>query len=123
MTIYTYTEARQNLALLLEQAAKEGGVQIRRRDGSVFTLRPEVPKGSPLDVGMVKTDVTKEEIVSVIREGRERNYLQSKTGEICPKSGVWYVEGTPSTTAPIAKGNQMPPYGGRAVTWVLVQYA
>jgi len=33
------------------------------------------------------------------------------------------VEGHPSTTAPIAKGNRMPPYGGRSVTWILIQYA
>ena len=38
-------------------------------------------------------------------------------------SGVWEVVGTPSTTAPIAEGNRMPPYGGKAVTWRLKQYA
>lgn len=48
---------------------------------------------------------------------------KARTGEICPESGVWRVEGQPSTTAPIAKGNRMPPYDGRAVTWVLIQYA
>lgn len=48
---------------------------------------------------------------------------KSKTGNKCPESGVWKVEGNPSTTAPIAKGNTMPPYDNRAVTWVLIQYA
>lgn len=47
----------------------------------------------------------------------------AKTGEICPESGVWQVVGTPSTTAPIAKGDRMPPYKGEAVTWKLIQYA
>lgn len=47
----------------------------------------------------------------------------ASTGQKCPESGVWQVVGTPSTTAPIAKGNTMPPYGGRAVTWKLIQYA
>lgn len=47
----------------------------------------------------------------------------AKTGEICPESGVWKVVGTPSTTAPIAAGNRMPPYDGKAVTWALTQYA
>ncbi|MGA0543142.1 hypothetical protein [Neotabrizicola sp. VNH66] len=47
----------------------------------------------------------------------------AKTGEACPESGVWKVVGTPSTTAPIAKGNRMPPYGGKAVTWTLIQHA
>lgn len=46
-----------------------------------------------------------------------------RTGQICPESGVWKVVGSPSTTAPIAKGNRMPPYGGKAVTWKLIQYA
>ena len=46
-----------------------------------------------------------------------------RTGETCPESGVWKVEGTPTTTAPIAKGNQFPPYGGKAVYWILIQYA
>ena len=47
----------------------------------------------------------------------------AKTGEICPESGVWKVEGTPTTTAPIAEGNKMPPYDNKAVTWKLIQYA
>jgi hypothetical protein len=47
----------------------------------------------------------------------------AKTGENCPESGVWEVVGTPSTTAPIARGNRMPPYGGKAVTWKLIRLA
>lgn len=47
----------------------------------------------------------------------------AKTGEICPESGVWAVVGAPSTTAPIAQGDKMPPYGGNPVTWKLVRYA
>lgn len=44
------------------------------------------------------------------------------TGEACPESGVWKPQ-SGATTAPIAKGNRMPPYDGKAVTWVLIQYA
>jgi len=47
----------------------------------------------------------------------------ASTGQICPESGVWKVIGNQSTTAPIAKGNRMPPYAGKAVTWKLIQYA
>jgi hypothetical protein len=36
---------------------------------------------------------------------------------------VWTVVGTPSTTAPIAKGNKMPPYNNAGVTWKLTKYA
>jgi hypothetical protein len=46
-----------------------------------------------------------------------------RTGEKCPESGIWKVLDTPSTTAPIAKGNTFPPYNGKAVTWKLIQYA
>lgn len=74
MTVFTYTEARQNLAAILEQARREGAVRIRRRDGSTFVIRPEERAGSPLDVGSVQADVTTEEIIGIIREGRERGY-------------------------------------------------
>lgn len=47
----------------------------------------------------------------------------ARTGENCPESGVWAVIGYPSTTAPIAKENRMPPYDQRAVTWKLIEYA
>ena len=46
-----------------------------------------------------------------------------KTGQTCPESGVWKADSNPSTTAPIAEGNRMPPYGGAAVFWILKQYA
>lgn len=47
----------------------------------------------------------------------------ARTGQKCPDSGVWKVVGTPTTTAPIAKGNVMPPYRDKAVTWKLTQHA
>ena len=45
-----------------------------------------------------------------------------RTGGTCPESGVWKAEGY-TETAPIAKGNRMPPYDRKAVYWVLIQYA
>lgn len=47
----------------------------------------------------------------------------ARTGQTCPESGIWEVVGSPSTTAPISKGNTMPPYNGAAVSWKLKQYA
>ena len=69
-TVYTYTEARQNLATLLDRAAAEGEVRIKRRDGQVFVIRPDTSARSPLDVGGIDLDVTAEEIVAFISEGR-----------------------------------------------------
>jgi hypothetical protein len=68
--IFTYSEARQNLASLLEKAAKEGEVKIRRKDGRVFVIRPEPKTGSALDVEGIDLGVTSAEIVEFIRESR-----------------------------------------------------
>lgn len=46
-----------------------------------------------------------------------------KTGERCPESGVWQAISTPTTTAPIAKGNIFPPYANKAVIWKLIRHA
>jgi len=73
MNVYTYTEARQRLAELLERAAKEGEVRIRRRDGQVFVVRPERAEGSPLEVEGIDLGVSVEEIVELVREGRRRH--------------------------------------------------
>lgn len=70
MNIYTYSEARQKLASLLEQAAKYGEVRIKRRDGQVFVIKPQKRKGSPLAVDGIKTKLSRREILQSIEEGR-----------------------------------------------------
>ena len=73
MKVYTYSEARQNLASLLEEARRDGSVQIRRRDGQIFELRPAAKssKGkSPLDVPGVSLGLSRKEILNFIHEGR-----------------------------------------------------
>lgn len=70
-TVYTYSEARQNLASLLEKAIREGEVRIRRKDGQIFVITPEETGGSPLDVKGIELDLTQEEIVEFIHEGRK----------------------------------------------------
>ena len=71
MNIYTYSEARQNLASVLDAAKKEGKVVIKTKDGSVFILSIAEATKSPLDVKGVKTDITTEEMLSFIRESRQ----------------------------------------------------
>ncbi len=73
MQLYTYTEARQHFAEVLDHALKDGEVRIRRRDGSMFAVTPLTAECSPLDVGYVETDLTTEEIVAAVRAGRERH--------------------------------------------------
>ncbi len=70
MKTYTYSEARQNLAALLDEAAREGEVRIRRRDGNSYVLRPVKQKGSPLDVKGIDLDLSAEEIVDAVKESR-----------------------------------------------------
>jgi hypothetical protein len=72
MQVYTYSEARQKLALVLEQAESTGKVIIRRKDGRTFALIPEKIASSSLDVPSIKANITTQEIVDIVRKGRER---------------------------------------------------
>ena len=74
MKAYTYSEARENFASVLEEAERDGAVEKRRRDGAVFRLsRAPRSKSSPLDVPGVKLKVGTEDLVAAVREGRERS--------------------------------------------------
>jgi PHD/YefM family antitoxin component YafN of YafNO toxin-antitoxin module len=68
--VYTYSEARQNLASLLDKAAREGEIRVRRKDGQVFLIIPEAKGSSPLDVEGIDLGLSKEEILEFIQEGR-----------------------------------------------------
>ena len=72
MQVYTYSEAWQKLAMILDQAENTGKVIIRRKDGRTFALVPEKVVSSPLDVPSIKAKITTQEIMDIIREGRER---------------------------------------------------
>jgi len=70
MKVYSYSEARQQLAQLLNRARREGQVQIRRRNGQVFVVHPAATAGSPLDVPGVNTGLSRKEVVGLVRESR-----------------------------------------------------
>jgi prevent-host-death family protein len=70
MKVYSYSEARQQLAELLNRARREGQVEIRRRDGQAFVVRPAGIAGSPLDVAGVSNGFSREEVVELVRESR-----------------------------------------------------
>jgi hypothetical protein len=75
MKIYNYSEARQNFTTVLNTALKED-VIIARKDGSKFkiiSLNEKKGKGkSPFEgIKGVKANVTTQELVEIIREGRE----------------------------------------------------
>jgi len=72
MKVYTFSEARQNFASVLNNAQKEGAVRITRRDGRAFTIQPVQESPSPLAVKGVNLKLRRSEIVAAVRESRER---------------------------------------------------
>lgn len=71
MKVYTYTQARQNLAEVLNQAKQEE-VIIRRRGGDAFVVVPKAREGSPFDVSGVKTRATTKDVLAAVRESRAK---------------------------------------------------
>ena len=71
MKVVSYTQARQQFSSLLNTAKKEE-VIIKRRGGDSFKLAYVKQKTSPLDIPGIKTSATTKDIVSAIRESRER---------------------------------------------------
>ena len=72
MAVYTYSEARQKLARVLDEAESTGKVLIRRKDGRTYALVPECAPASPLDVPSVEADISTQEIVTLVREQRAK---------------------------------------------------
>lgn len=70
MNVYTYSEARQNLAKLLDQVLEEGEVCIKRKDGQVFIIKPKLNPSSPLDVKGIDLDMDADDILQFVQAGR-----------------------------------------------------
>jgi len=76
MKIFNYSEARQNFSTVLNTALKED-VIIARKDGSRFKLvsvQENRQNGkSPLEgIEGIKTNVTMNDILEAIKDGREK---------------------------------------------------
>jgi len=72
MKVYTYSQARQKLANILEESKSEE-VVIRRRGGDMFTVVPKKSRRrSPFQVLGLKKMITRKDILEAIRESRER---------------------------------------------------
>jgi len=76
MKVYNYSDARQNFSTVLNTAIKED-VIIARKDGSRFKLTAihtnvKMAKSPLEDITGIKTNVSMEDILSAIRESRER---------------------------------------------------
>ncbi len=73
MKVYTYSEAREKLAAVLEESKTEE-VIIKRRKGDSYAIVPQFQRRrrSPFDVLGLDTGISKDEILDAIRESRER---------------------------------------------------
>jgi hypothetical protein len=70
--MFTFSEARQKFATVLEKARTEGQALIKRQDGTLFVIKPVRRRSSPLAVKGVNAGLSAEEIVEAVREGRKR---------------------------------------------------
>ena len=71
MKVYTYSEAKQSLANVLN-IAKTEEVVIRRKGGETFSIIFRKSKKSPFDVPGIQTKATTNDILEAVRESRER---------------------------------------------------
>jgi hypothetical protein len=72
MKTYSYTEAYRNLAMIFDTALNEE-VIIKQENGNEFRITSirEKRNTSPLDVEGINTSITTQEIINIIKEGRE----------------------------------------------------
>jgi len=75
MKVYTYSEARQRLADVLNIARNEE-VIIKRRGGESFSIIFRKSEKSPFDVPGIKTKATTKDILEAVRESREHSTEQ-----------------------------------------------
>ncbi len=81
MKVFTYSEARQKLAKVLDLSKTEE-VVIRRRSGETFRIVYEPVSESPFDVPGVKTDLSLKEILDAVQESRARSTMDAKSRDV-----------------------------------------
>jgi antitoxin Phd len=72
MTTFTDQQVRQQLETVLRAARSQGEARIRTQDGQEYAVRPVTSQASPFDIPGVDLKLSAQEIVSLVREGRER---------------------------------------------------
>ncbi len=70
MKVFTYSEARQNSPKLLIINQNQE-IEIRRKDGAVFSLTSKKKKmKSPFDVSGITTKATTQDILNAVKDSR-----------------------------------------------------
>ena len=76
MRVFTFSEARRQLSVVLDCAQTEGSACVTRRDGSMFVIQPLdntlATASSPLDVDGVDLGVGGDQLIEFIRESRRQ---------------------------------------------------
>ena len=72
MEKFTFTQARQNFASVLNKAKTDGEVIIQKKDGSAFIIKSYTAKKSPLDVKGIDVNISSAEIIDSIQDSRKR---------------------------------------------------
>ena len=75
MKVYTYSEARQKLSKLLEDARNEE-VIIRKRSGEVYSITYKKPTISPFDIKGIKTKAKTRDILDAVEKSRSKGGKQ-----------------------------------------------
>jgi hypothetical protein len=73
MIIYTYAEASKDLSALLDKARNSQEVFIQKENGEMFAVRFFFKKKTEYNLPDTDLGLTRNEIVSYVREVRERN--------------------------------------------------
>ena len=73
MLVVIYSEARQNFASILDKSKNDGAVLVKRADGSVFRISPEVSESSPFAGIKTLFDIRHDDIMQSLKETREEN--------------------------------------------------
>ena len=68
----TIIESQYDLSRLLQTVRLEGELRIKGSDGMTFVIKPEERDRSPLDCQGIDLGLTNDEIVSFVRESRDR---------------------------------------------------
>jgi prevent-host-death family protein len=71
MSVYTCTDARENLPELLNEVKKNIEVIISNNGETFKLIKVDIRQGAGLDVPGVSFDVSTDELVSFVRNARE----------------------------------------------------
>lgn len=104
MKVFTYSQARQALAKVLDAARKEP-VLISRRGGDMFVVTYAKATKSPFDVPGVRAKAATADILDAVRASRARSAKEAEPGR---RQGIQLRQRNWHATAPIWARNEGP---------------